>query len=262
MEKKLVIILVGGDGPSVLYVKRKLFKASENGIETELIKFEEDCTDLQLISRIQELNKDESVGGIMVQLPLPGKSKDQSREILDVIDPKKDVDCLTSANLQLVKAGNPRFYPAATKAVLEILGEQLNKKLVFAEGTARLKNKNCVVVGASDLVGKPVAMVFRNMGGNVRVCDEFTPKDELHKTCLKADILVSATGVPHLIRKDMVKPGAIVIDVGIARDENGKLVGDVDFEEVSKVAAFVSPVPGGVGPRTVEALLDNFQLSC
>jgi methylenetetrahydrofolate dehydrogenase (NADP+)/methenyltetrahydrofolate cyclohydrolase len=121
-----------------------------------------------------------------------------------------------------------------------------------------LKGKNCVVVGASDLVGKPTAMVFRNLGAIVTICDEFTSKNEVALACQKADILVSATGVGHLIKKDMVKPGAIVVDVGISRDENGKLIGDVDFEEVVKVASYVSPVPGGVGPRTVESLLENF----
>lgn len=258
VDKKLVIILVGEDGLSVMYVKRKLLKAAERGIPAELVKFEENCLEETLAEKITVSNADVEVRGVMVQLPLPDQLCSRTREILDLIDPKKDVDCLTSENLKILNEGNPRFYPAAVKAVLEILGEQLNKKLINEEGRGGLNNKKAVVVGQSDLVGKPMAMVLRNLGAEVVTCDEFTKKDQVKKACLVADILISATGVSRLIRGDMVKPGAIVIDVGISRDENGKLVGDVDYDEVSKVASYVSPVPGGVGPRTVEALLDNF----
>lgn len=257
-NKILVILLVGEDAPSVLYVKRKLLKASEKGICAELVKFDESCSAGELRAKIAVLNNNKEVKGIMIQLPLPAQLRDQTREILDLIEPNKDVDCLTSKNLERLEKGKPKFYPATVKAILAILGEQLNKRLLFEEGHGALKGKNCVVVGASDLVGKPTAMVFRNLGAIVTICDEFTSKNEVALACQKADILVSATGVGHLIKKDMVKPGAIVIDVGISRDENGKLIGDVDFEEVVKVASYVSPVPGGVGPRTVESLLENF----
>lgn len=255
---KLVIILVGEDGPSHIFVKRKLLKAEEKGIETELVTFDERVTAGELIVRIQALNDDDTVNGIMIQLPLPLSIRSQTRKILDSIDPVKDVDCLTTNNLLLLKKGKPRFYPAAVKAVLGILEEQFNKKLIFEEGRGPLKNKKTVVVGQSDLVGKPMAMVLHNLGAEVFIGDEVTPKQEVNAACVEAHIIISATGVPKLIKKEMVKQGAIVIDVGITRDENGKLVGDVDFEEVSKVASYVSPVPGGVGPRTVEALLDNF----
>lgn len=258
MRDKLCIFLVGSDQPSALYVRKKLLKAEERGVPVELIKLGENVTETELVARIVAFNQDIEIKGIMLQLPLPMPLRGQTRQILDQIDPMKDVDCLTTANLLLLKKGKPRFYPAAAKAVLEILGEKLNKKLIFEEGRGGLKNKKAVVVGQSNLVGKPVAMVLGNLGAEVIVCDEFTPKAEVGEACRAADIIVSATGVPKLIKREMVKPGAIVIDVGIARDENGKLVGDVDFEEVSKVALYVSPVPGGVGPRTVEALFDNF----
>jgi methylenetetrahydrofolate dehydrogenase (NADP+)/methenyltetrahydrofolate cyclohydrolase len=216
------------------------------------------CSEDELRTKILSLNTDREVKGIMVQLPLPKQLRDQTREILDLIDPNKDVDCLTAKNLERLEKGNPKFYPATVKAILSILGEQLNKKLLFGEGHGVLKGKNCVVVGASDLVGKPTVVVLKNLGASVIICDEFTSKNEVVLACQGADILVSATGVGHLIKREMVKPGVIVIDVGISRDENGKLIGDVDFEEVSKVASYVSPVPGGVGPRTVESLLENF----
>lgn len=258
VDKKLVIILVGEDGPSVMYVKRKLLKAAERGISAELIRFDENCPEETLTEKITALNADIGVGGIMVQLPLPRQLHPRTREILNLIDPKKDIDCLTSANLQRLEKGKPKLYPATVMAILSILGEQLNRRLLFEEGRGVLKGKKCAVIGASDLVGRPTALVLKNLGASVTVCDEFTSKNEVILACRGADILVSATGVGHLITKDMVKPGAIVIDVGISRDENGKLIGDVDFDQVTKVASFVSPVPGGVGPRTVEALLDNF----
>lgn len=257
-RSRLCIFLVGNDPASAVYVRRKALKAEEKGVETELVKFDESVIPGELIARIRALNEDATVNGIMVQLPLPLPIRSQTREILDSIDPVKDVDCLTTVNLHLLEKGKPRFYPAAVKAVLQILGERLNKKLIYEEGRGGLKNKKAVVVGQSDLVGKPMAVVLRNLGAEIFVGDKFTPKQEVNAACLEAHIIISATGVPKLITKEMVKPGAIVIDVGIARDENGRLVGDVDFERVSKVASYVSPVPGGVGPRTVEALLDNF----
>lgn len=257
-NRKLVIVLIGENPASVLYVKKKLQRASEKRILTELVSLSSQSKKVEIVSLIQKLNQDASVGGVLVQLPLPKQLLNETREILDTISPDKDVDCLTSTNLVLLDSGKPRFYPAATRAVLEILGEQLNKKLVFAEGSGALNGKKAVVVGESNLVGKPVATVLRNLGATVSIFNDQSSKIELAKACPEADILVSATGVPHLIKKDMVKPRAIVIDVGIARNESGKLVGDVDYEQVVKVASFVSPVPGGVGPRTVEALLDNF----
>lgn len=246
---KIVSILVGDDAPSVLYTNIKQKKAEELGINFQPLYFSLPplrCPHelfKEVVNKIQELNNDSSVHGIMVQLPLPeeflqGRSE---KKLLNLIIPEKDVDGLNYAH----RAHQTRSYmPAAVKAVISILKDEN----IFVEG------RKVVVVGSSDLVGKPVAEEMEKLGAKVIICDKQTA-DLCHET-LKVDILISATGVPGLIKGDMVKKGVVVIDVG-AEKVDGKVVGDVDFESVYPKASKITPVPGGVGPMTVISLMEN-----
>lgn len=246
---KLVSIVVGHNPASHLYLRFKEQSAERVGIEFEKIEFPESTKAEEIIRIIQEKNHDEKVHGIMVQLPLPEslEIRNSKLEILESIDPKKDVDCLTSENFNLLTSGNPRFLPATVKAVLEII-ELSNYRI------ANLKGVNICVVGASKIVGEPLAICLKNLGATVTICDEDT--QDLPSFTQKAEILVSATGVPDLIGINMVKKGAVVIDVGSPR-------GDVDFEKVKETASFITPVPGGVGPVTVVCLMENvFTTAC
>lgn len=244
---KIVSILVGDDPPSVLYTKIKQQKAKEVGIEFQPIHLASPHVKWEAVcSKIEELNRDENVDGIMVQLPLPEEflQGHNEKELLQLIIPKKDVD-----GLDYARKVEP-FVPAAVKAVLSILeDEQID-----------VKGKNVVVVGASDLVGRPVAGEMEKLGANVTSCNSKTTN--LRSETLEADILVSATGVPGLITGDMVKDGVVVIDVGASskgRSASGReiIVGDVDFESVYPKASKITPVPGGVGPLTVISLMEN-----
>lgn len=217
--------MVGESEASRMYLNLKRKRAQEVGIESEIIEMRADTTDSQLISRIQKLNDDSSVTGILVQLPLP-KNMD-TKKVLRAIDPVKDVDGLT---------GRSDFMPATVKGILTAL-----------EGF-EIPGKDVTIIGRSWEVGKPLAIAMIDLGATVTVCNSKT-KDLGQKT-KTADILVSATGHPGLVTADMVKPGAVVIDVGSPK-------GDVDFEEVSKIASAITPVPGGIGPLTVVSLLEN-----
>lgn len=241
IKPKIVSILVGNDAPSVLYTKIKQKKAEEIGIDFEAkhfvlphVKWEAVCQE------IIKLNNDPEIHGIMIQLPLPeeflhGRSE---KELLQLIDSKKDVDGLNYARK------TRSYVPAAVKAVLSILKDE---KIPIA-------GKKVVVIGSSDLVGKPLAMELEKLGGFVTVCNRQTLN--LQGETLEAQILISATGVPGLIKGKMVSDGVVVIDVG-AEKVNGKIVGDVDFESVYSKASKVTPVPGGVGPMTVISLMEN-----
>jgi len=249
---KLVSILVGDDPASVLYTKIKQKKAKSVGIDFIKKEFPENVEPEELISVIEQLNKDNSVHGIMIQLPLPRQSviRNSQSVIVDTINPQKDVDCLTSVNLELVKQGKPRFLPATVQAIFKIINQ-----IPRGAGTnspLRCERSYCVV-GSSGMVGKPLADYLENQGYQVNLCDEFTP--DISVFTKQADILISATGIPNLIKKEMVKAGVVVIDVGSP-------VGDVDFENVSQVASFITPVPGGVGPLTVISLLENTLQAC
>lgn len=235
---KIVSILVGSDAPSVLYTKIKQQKAEDVGIEFQPVHFiiTHQVWD-NVCAKIKELNNDDDVDGIMVQLPLPKEflqGRDE-KELLSLIAPEKDVDGLTK---------NSKYLSATARAVMSIIEEE----------NIDVLGKNVVVVGASDLVGKPVAEELRKKGVIVEICN--TKTEDLKASTQKADILISATGVPRLITGDMVKDGVIVIDVG-AEKVDGKLVGDVDFESVYSKASRITPVPGGVGPMTVISLMEN-----
>lgn len=258
IKPKLVAIIVGEDPASWMYVNLKSKRAQESGMESEILQLPLRINKEELTDQIIKLNNDISVTGVLVQLPFPKDSVvfGHEGEILEKIDPIKDVDCLTSQNLGLIALGKTRYYPATVKGVLIAVGEALGiTGLESSTDWKVLYGKRVVVVGRSDIVGKPTAAALISLGATVTVCNSQTP-DLLKETC-EADILISATGVPGLIKDEMVKKGAIVIDVGINQNSEGKVVGDVDFESVSKVAMVISPVPGGVGPLTVAALLEN-----
>lgn len=271
IKLKLVSILIGENPESELYVNLKKKAAERVGIEMEILRFEIEIKIEKIVEQINKLNSDSLVHGIMVQLPLPEKYQERKEEILGAIEPRKDVDCLTPENLGLVMMGKPRFLPATVRAVLEILNLALNKPIITNYQlliTERwLAGKDISVVGASEIVGKPLAMLLSELGATVTLCRSTT--SNLIDFTKKADILISAVGIPGLIKKEMVKKGAVVVDVGVTKlkvhipkefpegnSEKLKVVGDVD-EEVREVAGFLTPVPGGVGPVTVVSLLEN-----
>jgi len=239
---KLAIILVGEDSASKVYINMKMVSGKEVGIQTELHKFPENVKEAELINLIQKLNNDEKVHGILVQLPLP-KHINENR-VIEKISPEKDVDGLTSINMFRLLFKDEFLVPCTPKGVIKMLDYH----------KIDLTGKNAVVVGRSKIVGKPMALMLLNRNATVTVCHSKTK--DLKEHTKEADILVVAVGKAKLITKDMVKEGAIVIDVGINRVE-GKLCGDVDFENVKDVASYITPVPGGVGPMTVAMVLEN-----
>lgn len=233
----VISILVGDDAPSHQYTNMKQKKGAQLGIDFQPRHLKENTTYQELKGYINKLNQDNNVDGIMVQLPLPQKyfSKEDTKNLLQLISPKKDIDGLTNKG---------KFLPAVVRAVIEILEDE----------NITVKNKKVVVLGASDLIGKPVAYLLEKKGGIITVVNSKTvnPK-ELTK---QADIVIAATGKPQILKGDMVKDGAIIIDVGAVK-VGDKIVGDVDFETVSKKAGKITPVPGGVGPMTVICLMEN-----
>ncbi|PIP31305.1 bifunctional methylenetetrahydrofolate dehydrogenase/methenyltetrahydrofolate cyclohydrolase [bacterium (Candidatus Howlettbacteria) CG_4_10_14_3_um_filter_37_10] len=241
-KPKLAVILIGENPASESYVKIKEETAKAIGIDFELFKFSQDIDEVDIISRIEILNNDQGVSGILVQLPLPAHF-DEYR-ITQSIVPKKDVDGLTALNLGKMFMGKNSLYPATAMAIIEILDYyEINP-------TGRL----VTIVGKSNLVGKPIADILLNRDVTVIVCHEKT--EDLAFLCKRADILISAAGHPNLITADMIKDGSVVIDVGVNKVGN-RLVGDVDFKEAKKRAVAVTPVPGGVGPVTVVSLMKN-----
>ena len=263
-KPKLVAVIVGEDPASWMYVNLKSKRAQEAGIEREIISLSVDVERSTIVQSINSLCLNASVSGILTQLPFPKESPlvGHELEILETIDPIKDVDCLTSENLGLIALGKTRYYPATVKGVLIALteglavsGKRLEEPLENTKNWKIMYGMKAVVFGRSDIVGKPTAMALISLGATVTVCNSKTP--DLSRVTGDADILVSATGVPGLIKGHMVKSGAIVIDVGINQNSEGKVIGDVEFEGVSKIASAISPVPGGVGPLTVVSLLEN-----
>ena len=239
----LVVILVGENPASQIYVRNKKKTAEKLGINSLSIEYPSDISEKELLNKIKELNSDEKVTAILVQLPLPAHIN--KNRIIDAILPQKDVDGLTPYNLgKLFSGEEPYVYPCTPKGILLLLDEY----------NIKLEGKNIVVVGRSNLVGKPVAQMLLKRNATVTMCHSHTKNlSEITKT---ADIIVSAVG-KKVIGEKMLKSDCVVIDVGIFRDENGKISGDVDFENVSKTAAYISPVPGGVGPMTIASLMLN-----
>lgn len=240
---KLAVLLVGDDPASQVYVRNKTRACEEVGLDSEVIVLPAATSETELLARIRALNDDASVHGILVQLPLPRHVAAQ--QVLDAIDPAKDVDGFHPSNLGALFAGHPRFVPCTPAGVM----------LLLESAGVDLWGKHAVVVGASNIVGKPVSMLLLQKGATVTICNSKTR--DLGAMTRQADILVVAIGRPRMIKGDMVKTGATVIDVGINRLADGKLAGDVDFTGVQGIAAAVTPVPGGVGPMTVTLLISN-----
>lgn len=257
-KPKLVAVIVGDNPASEMYVRMKKKRAEEIGFISEIISVNANTSKEELLDRIIKLNNDNQTSGILVQLPLPPNLSSNQNEILDIINPSKDVDCLTSVNMGLLSLGKPRFFPATVKAILIALSISLGLNpdtLSESNDKYILAGKNITVVGRSDIVGKPLAISLINLGGTVTICNSKT--ENLKDKTSSADILISAAGSPALINSSMVKTGAIVIDAGINAGPDGKTVGDVDFVSVSKIASAITPVPGGIGPLTICCLLEN-----
>ena len=239
----LAVILVGDDPASKIYVGNKKKACLEVGFNSFEHILPVSTTQEELMDLIAQLNNDPAVHGILCQLPLPKHLDEQA--VINAISPKKDVDAFHPANVGKIMIGNYDFLPCTPAGVME---------LIHSTGVS-VSGKKCVVVGRSNIVGKPMAMLLLHENGTVTVCHSRTK--DLKAECLEADILVAAVGKAKLITADMVKDGAVVIDVGMNRDENGKLCGDVDFDAVSEKASHITPVPGGVGPMTIAMLMQN-----
>ena len=239
----LAVVLVGNDPASMVYVNNKKKACEKVGILSRSYELPEDTEEKDLLALVEQLNMDNSVHGVLVQLPLPPQI-DEEKVIL-AVDPKKDVDCFHPLNVGLLHTGQKVFLPCTPAGVLELI----------ERSSHTIEGKRCVVIGRSHNVGKPTAMLLLQKNGTVTLCHSKTK--DLKGICKEADILVSAVGKLHTVTKDMVKEGAVVIDVGMNRNENGKLCGDVDFDDVCEVAGAVSPVPGGVGLMTVAMLMKN-----
>lgn len=251
IQPTLAAILVGNDPGSQVYVRNKERACEKAGMGSRLHRLAEETTEAELLRLLEQLNADSSVHGILVQLPLPRHI--DTRRILDAVSPKKDVDAFSPENVGLISQGRPRFLPCTPHGVMQLLGRC---------GIA-IAGKHAVVVGRSDIVGKPMAMMLVQKEGplgpenaNATVTVVHSQSSDLAAMTRQADILIVAIGRTEAITADMVKPGAVVIDVGINRKGDG-LVGDVDYESVSKVASAITPVPGGVGPLTIAMLLRN-----
>lgn len=239
----LAVVLVGDDNASQIYVKNKERVAKELGINSQVIKLEKNISQEELEKTIEKLNQDKNIHGILAQLPLPAHL--EARKIASLISPVKDVDCFHPENIGKLFLGNPRFLPCTPAGIVELL----------KKNNIKISGEKIVIVGRSNIVGKPLALMLLNENATVTICHSKTKN--LKTETLRADILISAVGKAGLITADMVKKGATVIDVGINRNAEGKLVGDADFKEVEKIAGAITPVPGGVGPMTVMMLMRN-----
>lgn len=239
----LAVFVVGEDPASAVYVKNKHKACLDVGIRSVDIRLPESTTEDELLAHISQLNNDDTVDGILVQLPLPRHISEE--RVINSISPSKDVDAFHPENVGRIMIGSHSLLPCTPAGIAELL-KHYN---VTVEG------KSCVVIGRSNIVGKPMAMLLLQMNGTVTVCHSRT--QNLKEICKAADILVAAVGKPKFVTYDMVKDGAVVVDVGINRLPDGKLCGDVDFDAVSSVASLITPVPGGVGPMTITMLLRN-----
>jgi methylenetetrahydrofolate dehydrogenase (NADP+)/methenyltetrahydrofolate cyclohydrolase len=254
----LVAILIGNNGASETYVAAKVKACEETGFKSTLIRMEQDISENRLLEKIEQLNHDPDVDGILVQLPLPKHISD--KKVINTIDPDKDVDGFHPVSVGKMVEGIPTFLPATPYGIM----------LLMEHYKIETKGKHAVVLGRSNIVGRPISILLSGNGnpGNctVTICHSHTKN--LKEICLQGDIIVAAIGIPEFVKGDMVKEGAVVIDVGITRVEDStrrtgfKLKGDVDFEAVSPKCSWITPVPGGVGPMTIAALLKNTYNSC
>ena len=243
VEVGLAVVIVGDDPASKVYVRNKKKACETVGFNSYEYALPADTTEQELLDLINKLNKDEKVNGILVQLPLPSHLDD--KVIINNIVPEKDVDAFHPVNVGKIMIGDYSFLPCTPAGVME---------LIASTGT-EIAGKECVVIGRSNIVGKPQAMLLLHKSGTVTICHSKTKN--LKEVCQRADILVAAVGRAKMITSDYIKEGAVVIDVGMNRDENGKLCGDVDFEACKNKAGYITPVPGGVGPMTIAMLMQN-----
>lgn len=239
----LAVVLVGDNPASQVYVRNKVKACEDSGLHSVLEKYEADMTEAALLARVQALNNDPAIHGILVQLPLP-KHID-AQKVIEAISPAKDVDGFHIASAGALMTGMPGFWPCTPYGCMKML-ESIGYEL---------KGKHAVVIGRSNIVGKPMALMLLQKNATVTICHSAT--QDLKAITLQADVIVAAVGKRNILTADMVKPGAVVLDVGMNRNEEGKLCGDVDFVGVEQVAGFITPVPGGVGPMTITMLLIN-----
>lgn len=243
----LAVVLVGDNPASQVYVRNKVKACEDSGLHSVLEKYEADMTEAALLARVQALNNDPAIHGILVQLPLP-KHID-AQKVIEAISPAKDVDGFHIASAGALMTGMPGFWPCTPYGCMKML-ESLNDGKGY-----NLRGKHAVVIGRSNIVGKPMALMLLQKDATVTVCHSRTA--DLKAQTLQADVIVAAVGKRNVLTADMVKPGAVVLDVGMNRNDEGKLCGDVDFEGVKNVAGWITPVPGGVGPMTITMLLVN-----
>lgn len=239
----LAVIIVGNDSASRVYVNNKKKACEYIGIHSEEYALPEETTQEELLELVEQLNKKDDIHGILCQLPLPKHINEET--VINAISPKKDVDAFHPVNVGKIMIGNFDFLPCTPSGVMELL----NEYNISTDG------KHCVVIGRSNIVGKPQAMLMLHKNATVTICHSHTKN--LKEICQSADILIVAIGRAKMIDESYIKDGAVVIDVGMDRDENGKLCGDVDFESACKKASFITPVPGGVGPMTISTLMKN-----
>ena len=239
----LAVILVGENPASQVYVRNKVKGCEDCGFHSVLEKFDATMTEAELLARIEALNNDPAIHGILVQLPVPAHI--DANKVIEAISPLKDVDGFHIASAGALMTGMPGFWPCTPYGCMKML-ESINYDL---------KGKHAVVIGRSNIVGKPMALMLLQKNATVTICHSGTK--DLKAFTLQADVIVAAVGKRNVLTADMVKPGAVVLDVGMNRNPEGKLCGDVDFEGVRQVAGFITPVPGGVGPMTITMLLMN-----
>lgn len=239
----LAVVVVGSDPASRVYVNNKKRACAELGIYSEEYALSGETTQRELIELVQKLNQKPDIDGILIQLPLPEQIDEQA--VIEAIDPSKDVDAFNVRNVGRIMVGDYKFAPCTPAGIMELLDQN----------GISVQGKECVVVGRSNIVGKPMAMLLLHKNGTVTLCHSRTKN--LKEVCKRADILVAAIGKAKFFTADYVKPGAVVIDVGMNRDEEGKMCGDVDFAPVSEIAGAITPVPGGVGPMTITMLMKN-----
>ena len=239
----LAVILVGDNPASQVYVRNKVKACEDSGLYSVLEKHDASMTEAELLARVEALNNDPSIHGILVQLPLPAHI--DAQKVIEAISPAKDVDGFHIASAGALMTGMPGFWPCTPYGCMKML-ESIGYDL---------KGKHAVVIGRSNIVGKPMALMLLQKDATVTICHSRTA--DLKAQTLQADVIVAAVGKRNVLTADMVKPGAVVIDVGMNRNDDGKLCGDVDFNGVKEVAGYITPVPGGVGPMTITMLLGN-----
>jgi methylenetetrahydrofolate dehydrogenase (NADP+)/methenyltetrahydrofolate cyclohydrolase len=239
----LAVVLVGDNPASQVYVRNKVKACEDSGLHSVLEKYDAGMSEAALLGRVEALNNDPSIHGILVQLPLPGHI--DAQKVIEAINPAKDVDGFHMASAGALMTGMPGFWPCTPYGCMKML-----ESIAYD-----LRGKHAVVIGRSNIVGKPMALMLLQMNATVTICHSATR--DLKAMTLQADVIVAAVGQRNVITADMVKPGAVVLDVGMNRNDEGKLCGDVDFEGVRQVAGYITPVPGGVGPMTITMLLVN-----